>query len=353
MASDAPQPAEEPSAQAAHSTDNTSDSAPPGKPVLEQNAQWESASAWHPTESLLLQAAKDIAFARPLTPYPGWRFDIDWDNPDPAFQIRRLIWSYFSDHKSEASIHMKWQHGLELNLWLGNDVSKQLFIAGCYEPNETAFVNSFLKPGMAFLDAGANEGLYTLLASRLVGPSGQVWAFEPSEREFMRLQQNLSLNQISNVRPLRVALADVNGEIELTVAEDAHAGQNTLGSFSYPIQSLRKEKVSVRRLDDLFSEERINRLDMMKLDVEGAEAHLIAGAHKLLRKLRPVVLFEASETALQNMGSSSTQLLELFRTFGYYVYSFSSETGLPIPAKDGEFSGNMIAAPAEAGIVIM
>ena len=150
---------------------------------------------------------------------------------------------------------------------------------------------------------------------------------------------------------LIVALADVNGETELAVAEDEHAGQNTLGSFSCAIQSLRKETVSMRRLDDLFSEERLNRLDLIKVDIEGAETRLISGAFKLLRNLRPVVLFEASETALQNTGSSSTQLLDLFRKLGYDIYSFASETGRPIAAKAGEFSGNMIAAPAEAGIV--
>jgi len=351
MPGNVPPQAADLSAHTTHSTAGNSESASSGKPVLEPEARREDVSIWHPTENILLRAAKDLAFARPLTPYPGWRFDIEWDNPDIAFQIRRLIWSYFRDHKSEASIPMKWHHGLELKLWLGNDLSKQLFIAGCYEPNETAFVNCSLKPGMVFVDAGANDGLYTLLASRLVGPSGQVWAFEPSEREFMRLQQNLSLNKISNVRPLRVALADVNGETELAVAEDEHAGQNTLGSFSCAIQSLRKETVSMRRLDDLFSEERLNRLDLIKVDIEGAETRLISGAFKLLRNLRPVVLFEASETALQNTGSSSTQLLDLFRKLGYDIYSFASETGRPIAAKAGEFSGNMIAAPAEAGIV--
>ena len=339
------------SAHTTHSTAGNSESTSSGKPVLEPEAQREDVSIWHPTDNILLRAAKDLAFARPLTPYPGWRFDIEWDNADAGFQIRRLIWSYFRDRKSEASTLMKWHHGLELKLSLGNDLSKQLFIAGCYEPNETAFVNGFLKPGMVFVDAGANDGLYTLLASRLVGPSGQVWAFEPSEREFVRLQQNLSLNKISNVRPFRVALADINGEVELAVAEDEHAGQNTLGSFSYAIQSLRKETVSVRRLDDLSSDEKINRLDLIKVDIEGAETRLVTGASKLLSSLRPVVLFEASETALQGMGSSSTQLLELFRSFGYYIYSFASETGRPSAAKVGEFSGNMIAAPAEAGIV--
>ena len=106
-------------------------------------------------EELLLKIAEQTAAPRPLIPYPGWRFDMDWDHPDPLRQIRQQIWSYFRARKLETAVCTKWHYGLRLQLWLGNDLSKQLFIAGCDEPNEMAFVDSFLQPGMIFLDAGA------------------------------------------------------------------------------------------------------------------------------------------------------------------------------------------------------
>jgi len=230
-------------------------------------------------------------------------------------------------------------------MWLGNGLSKQLFIGGCYEPNEMAFVNCFLKPGMVFIDAGAHEGLYTLLASRLVGATGRVYACEPSCREFERLQQNLTLNKIMNVVALRVALADYEGEGQLTIADSEHSGQNTLGRFAYQVSTLREERVSVRRLDDLAAEKRLTRVDLMKLDVEGAEGRLIDGGRKVISDLRPVVLFELADSSLSAQQGSARELRRLFRSLSYSIYSFDPETGWPVKERDGLVSANMVATP--------
>jgi FkbM family methyltransferase len=296
-------------------------------------------------EELLIRIAELSASPRPLTPYPGWRFDADWDNPDPLFKIRQQIWSYFRGREVEAAVCSKWHYDLRLKLWLGNDLSKQMFIAGCNEPNEMAFVDRFLKPGMVFLDAGANEGVYALLASARVGDTGRVYAFEPSSREFLRFSQNLALNSISNVTALAVALFDKDGVQELNIAEAEHGGQNTLGAFAYKIASLGRERVTTRKVDSLLREYRVRRLDLMKLDVEGAELWLLRGADRTLRKLRPVLLFEVSEPSLRNMGSSTDELLAFIRSFRYDVYVFDAQTGNPVPARPGELTSNMIAAP--------
>jgi FkbM family methyltransferase len=296
-------------------------------------------------EELLLKIAEQTAAPRPLIPYPGWRFDIDWDHPDPLLQIRQQIWSYFRARKLETAVCTKWHYGLRLQLWLGNDLSKQLFIAGCDEPNEMAFVDGFLQPGMIFLDAGANEGVYTLLASVRVGHTGRVYACEPSSREFSRLRQNLSLNSLSNVEALSIALFDAEGTHELNIAEAEHAGQNTLGGFAYEIASAGQERVTTRKVDRFLRECRVGRLDLMKLDVEGAELRVLRGASRTLRKHRPVLLFEVSEPSLRNMGSSSEELLDFIRSLRYEIYVFDARTGRPIPAGPGELTSNMVAAP--------
>src|SRR5690242_8285275 len=207
------------------------------------------------TESELLEAARDLVFVRPLVPYPGWSFGADWDNPDAAFQMRRRIWEYSREHKLEVPFIFEWHAGLRLNLYLGNDLSRQLYIAGCVEPNQFAFLNQILAPGMVFVDGGANDGLYTLFASRRVGREGIVWAFEPSAREFSRLELNLRLNQTENVKLFRVALADRDGEAELAIADDEHAGHNTLGAFAHDgVDLVRTERIGVRKLDGLVRE---------------------------------------------------------------------------------------------------
>jgi FkbM family methyltransferase len=292
--------------------------------------------------------ARELAWTRPLEPYPGWQFASDWDKPGLAFQLRRLIWTYCHDQGLQESFVMDWYDGLRVNLYLGNDLSLPLFVGGCIEPNEFAFLDRVLKPGMTFIDGGANDGLYTLFASRRVGPTGLVWAFEPSEREFERLRNNIQLNDLANVRASKLALLNRNGSAELTVAEYEHAGQNTLGDFVYGgVEQLRKLQVPTRRLDDLMAEEGLERLDAMKLDVEGAETAVLEGATHVLSNMRPLLLMEVTDAALRHQGSSQEDLLSMLRSYEYRLYVFDQATGMPVAENTAELSENIVAIPAE------
>jgi FkbM family methyltransferase len=298
-----------------------------------------------------LEMAKAAAFRRPLVSYPGWTFGADWDNPDPSVQARRKIWEHFNERKLETPFIYEWYDDIKLNLYLGNDLSRQLFIGGCTEPNEFAFLDEVLGPGMVFIDGGANDGLYSLFASRRVGDQGQVWAFEPSSREFDRLEQNLKLNQAGNVRPFPIGLADRNGKEELAVAGYEHEGQNTLGAFVHQGVELQgTEQVVVRRLDDLAAEEGLSRIDVIKLDVEGAEKRALEGARGCLSRFRPIVLFEALDEALQKQGSSRDELLEYLTSSGFRLFTFDERTGRPAPVQTGVYSANIIALPEESAL---
>src|SRR5262249_3774224 len=126
-----------------------------------------------------------------------------------------------------------------------------------------------------------------------------------------------------------------------------------LGTFFYETTSLlRKERVAVRKLDDLAAERQLRRLDVLKLDVEGAEFWCLEGARTILETMRPVVLFEFSDNALRTQGASGEQLLELLRSLSYCIYTFDEETGQPAPVVGQGFSGNLVAAPAEKRLPI-
>ena len=131
---------------------------------------------------------------------------------------------------------------------------------------------------MVFVDVGANMGLYTLFAARKVGEQGQVLAIEPSSRECERLLRNLQANSVSNVRLVRKAVSDSSAEAELLVAADVRSGHNTLGAFSYDTPLAIKEKVRTERLDAIVAEEGLARVDVIKMDVEGAEVRALEGA---------------------------------------------------------------------------
>jgi FkbM family methyltransferase len=101
-----------------------------------------------------------------------------------------------------------------------------------------------------------------------------------------RLRHNLELNRLT-ARVFPLALADCSGQAELSVGAYEHAGHNTLGAFAYQTEMEGKALVEVRRLDEVLNENPLTRLDIMKIDVEGAELRLLRGAVETLRKYRP------------------------------------------------------------------
>jgi FkbM family methyltransferase len=296
---------------------------------------------------LLIDLAEKIASHEPLELVPGWHFDSGWESQKPPVQLRRMIWDEIKQRGLESRISFTWYDQLKIFLHLGNDISSQLFVEGRYDPNEFYFLNQLLSPGMTVVDLGANEGLYTLFAAKHVGDSGMVLAFEPSLREFQRLQNNLVLNkEITNVQPFQIALSNTSGTQLLKVAADNHSGQNTLGDFIYEgVTCLKAETITVRRLDDVLEELAVESVDLIKIDVEGAEFLVFEGARKTLERDRPLILFELVDQALQKQGSSTHDLLSYLRNLGYEIFAWGDFTGLPIKTTQGSLpDGNLIAA---------
>lgn len=297
------------------------------------------------------QLTRELTWIRPFGPYPGWRFDCAWTNPAMAPQLRRAIWTYHRDHAPETPLVLDWYDDLRVQTYWGSDESKQLYVGGCIEPNEFVFLADFLQPGMVFFDIGANNGLFTLFASRRVGHLGWVWAFEPSRREFARLQTNLCLNQLANVRAESIAIANYNDTAEMKIAEGQHAGHNTLGCFGHPTDLLRMEVVHVRSLDRVVADAGLHRIDFIKIDAEGAEYAILDGARTVLREIGPVLLLELFPAALRHQGSDPAAILAILREFDYLVYAFDPATGGPVLTTDDPWEGNIIAAPR--GVPIM
>ena len=297
------------------------------------------------SEEEVRKLAESVAILRPLVPYPKWRFDADWANPDLTFQLRQRVWQYFNDRRCETPVNVPWHGGTRLLLYLGNDLSRQIFIAGCFDPNEFAFLDRFLSPGMTFIDVGANEGVYSVFAARRVGSEGTVWAFEPSRRELDRLRRNLELNGLT-ARVFPAALAESGGSGELRVAGYEHEGQNTLGEFSFNTTELaRKEAVEIATLDAIVERENPARIHLIKMDIEGAELRMLRGAYETLRHYRPILLFEVMDEALRRQGGSRDELLDYLRSQEYTPFMFDPYSGLPAPAGAGMHGDNMLAVP--------
>jgi FkbM family methyltransferase len=145
---------------------------------------------------------------------------------------------------------------------------------GVYEPELTKHIQSVVKSGMTCYDCGANVGYFTLLFSKLVGPSGRVFSFEPLPVNGDHLRRHISVNRRGNVTVIQSALADYNGRVHLS-SEGAASKIGPQGEV----------EVDCRTIDSLG----LPPPDVMKIDVEGAEVLLLNGAENTIRTHRPIV----------------------------------------------------------------
>jgi len=220
--------------------------------------------------------------------------------------------------------------------------------AGEFEKEELAFVGRFVQPGMTVLDVGAHHGLYTLLASKRVGLSGRVFSFEPSPRERRTLRLHLALNLCRNVSVQGAALGSMETEATLHVVQGSQTGCNSLRPPTVLSETV-AVRVEVARLDDWLEEHKIDRVDFIKLDVEGGELEALKGAEKLLeRRPRPVILVEVQDLRTKPWGYRAEKIIEHLQGKGFRWIQLGKDGSLEdlCPHFD-EFDGNFVAWPEE------
>jgi len=293
-------------------------------------------------------------YARLLAPrpslqvFPGWTFGCEYFVEHRWMATRRgVLWRHALRKKLHVPLVLPWHAGTRVEVTLGNDESFCVYVAGSFEPNEFAFLDRTLRRGMTFLDIGANDGLYTLFAAARVGRRGRVVAFEPSSRERRILERNTRRNRLRNVTVVPVALADRAGEATLQIAPALHGGHNTLGGFAHAgVEAIASEQVAVEPLDAVAERLGVDKVDAIKIDVEGAEVKVLDGARRVLMTSRPLLLIEANDEALRKQATSTAELLARLRALDYDIHVFSDRTGLLERWTDGmPLSANIVARP--------
>ena len=176
-----------------------------------------------------------------------------------------------------------------VRLELGTDyVARSIFYGHDWEPEETNLLRSVTPVGGTFIDVGANIGYFTLLASRWVGPSGRVYAFEPVSVTYARLRRNLALNPTDNVTAVNEGASSSPGTAAIALEDDAGHSHLLAGEA----KANRQETITLTTVDAFVASRGLTRVDVLKIDVEGADFEVLRGAEATLRRFRPVVLME-------------------------------------------------------------
>ena len=262
--------------------------------------------------------------------------------PPPNDSLARLREHLFARLQSPVLVPLLGS----LKLWLepGDELSRAVLLSGLYEPETLLAVEALLPQGGTFVDVGANCGLITAFAARR---AAEILAFEPSPREFARLQANLAANGIIHAATHQAALAEAPGTVTLRLAEAGHAGHNTIGAaFAYQgVATETLHEVPATTLNAALAG--LQRCDLIKMDIEGAELRALQGADKALARLRPALILEVFDQALAGCGATEADLLAWLHAHAYEARELDPATAtFAAPARPQPgISRNIIALP--------
>ncbi len=155
---------------------------------------------------------------------------------------------------------------------------------GAFEDEERRVLRDRTPRGGVFIDVGANFGYFALMASKWVGPEGRVFAFEPVSKTAKQLIRNISLNKAQNIEVLQAACTAEEAEMTMCIGDDS--GKAYLKSDGPG------ERVRTIRLDGFVDQKELDRVDLLKVDAEGADFEVIKGAKETLERFRPMVWLE-------------------------------------------------------------
>jgi FkbM family methyltransferase len=241
-------------------------------------------------------------------------------------------------HRGQWRVHAKLRSLFDANLdcemeveraglrWVLNPsdyVQRNLFWLGEHDRWDTYHIKRLLPADAVVCDVGANFGYYSLTLASFLKQNGRLFAFEPHPATRASLERNIALNQLGDViTVIPKALSDTPGTVRMAKRED-----NTGASYICPDG---ETEVEVTTLDCVYAQHGLSRLDFVKIDVEGFEAHVLRGAHHCLRTLHPMLLVELMPRQLERTGSTAAEVAALLRDHGYALYVSERTRLLPL-----------------------
>ncbi|WP_019504092.1 FkbM family methyltransferase [Pleurocapsa sp. PCC 7319] len=201
---------------------------------------------------------------------------------------------------------------------------QSLYFLGYYELRETLLFKKLLRPGDTFVDIGANLGYFSVLAAHHVSPSGSIISFEPSSYLSEYLQQNVKNLNNSNLTIMtkleKLACSDENGYAVMRGTLKRNSGLGSIMPITNKSEDFGSEKVKTTKFDDYYLQSNLDKIRLIKIDVEGAELKVLKGMKNILKqRVVEYIIVEVSDARLQITGNSSAELLTLLRDCGYHL----------------------------------
>ncbi len=239
------------------------------------------------------------------------------------------LWDFLEGIKAESFLYTLAENNQKIKLDPRDDsVSKFIFL-GNFEKETVLFITKYISYGDTVVDVGANIGFFTLIFSELVGKNGKVYSFEPSQREFLHLCENININKCRNIFLNQLALSNNNGFSKMNVLSESKFGAyNSLRRLSH--SKVQNEKIQIENVRTLTFDSYLALFpesipSLIKIDVEGFEKQVLEGMQSLLSTDNsPCLIIEICEGTHKDEGGSTQELITYIESFGYQLYGLSS-----------------------------
>lgn len=216
--------------------------------------------------------------------------------------------------------------GGRMTVLLPEPVSRSIYRFGYFDHSVCRFLLASLRRGDTYVDIGAHYGFFALLASWRIGPDARLICFEPMPDTWARLQHNLQLNKIGNGTLIKAAAFDSNCTLEFQNFGSSDSSYNS--AFQSRDASMGAEAivpVQARRCDDVFDELKLERVDVIKVDAESSELHVLRGAEASIEKFKPLLIVELGDFDLPGV-PLSREIVDWITAKGYVPYEADGET---------------------------
>ncbi len=262
---------------------------------------------------------------------------------------RRILNLLFDPIKFHIKKTVKYDGDLLFNLDTSSRVDWNIYFFGYYSKNEIGLIKKTFKDGFVSFDVGANIGTHTLIMSKASKKNGRVLAFEPHPGIRQKLENNINLNNINNIKIFQAALSDKPGKMTLYSFDENVSDKGT--SSLYPKDYLtEKFEIEVSTIDEIAKKENLKRLDFIKIDTRGSDFPAILGATESIKKFKPAILFEYNKGAWTDAGHKWEDVWNFFKQNNYQLALLKQNGNLPLLNGEPEkpTSHNILATPALA-----
>ena len=258
----------------------------------------------------------------------------------------RLIWRLAS---KPGQIFMVQGHRMVLDS--GDGRPPVGMVTDVFEEGTTRLFQRLVSPGMVVIDIGAHVGYYTLISARLTGPKGKVYAFEPDPDNHATLLRNIELNGYHNVVVARKAVSDRVGDAQLYLSATA-SGNHSI--YRHGLTESESVPVEITTVDSMLEELGWPHIDLVKIDVEGAEVAVLDGMTQLLGRSADLnLIVEFMPALLHNADVAPAQFLDKLAALFPMVYFIDEANGLvPIAVGDGSSLVERLLASEDSGNIL-